>query len=144
VVVVYPNNDPGSEGIIRCWDGIRRMPQVILHRDVPRPLFLGLMREAAVLVGNSSSGIIEAGSFGTPVLDIGPRQAGRERGGNVTNVPFRPAALRHALAAVWNNGRPRRSRARNPYGGDCAGRRIAAHLARIPLNDRLLRKLITY
>jgi UDP-hydrolysing UDP-N-acetyl-D-glucosamine 2-epimerase len=148
VVVIYPNNDPGADGIIRCWDeysaGSPPDDPVVFRRDVPRRLFLGLLRDAAVLVGNSSSGIIEAASFGTPVVDIGPRQAGRERGDNVTNVPFRPAAIRKALESVWNDGRPRRCKAANVYGGDGAGRRIAAALARVPLNDRLRRKLITY
>src|SRR3954468_2487669 len=110
VVVVYPNNDPGAAGIIRRWDALRgeNDGRFIIRRDVPRPVFLGLMRDAAVLVGNSSSGIIEAASFGTPVVDVGPRQAGRERGGNVTSVPFTAAAIGRALRRVWNNGRPRR------------------------------------
>ena len=115
-----------------------------IHRNLNRAQFLGLLRHAAVLVGNSSSGIIEAASFGTPVVDIGPRQAGRERSPNVTNVPFRPAAIRMALQLVWNSGRPRRCRAANVYGGDGAGRRIAHALARLPLDDRLRRKLIAY
>ena len=147
-VVVYPNNDPGAAGIMACWDAVAaggaEPGGVILRRDVPRRLFLGLLRDAAVLVGNSSSGIIEAGSFGTPVVDIGRRQAGREKGANVTNVPFRRAAIRRALEAVWNGGRPRRCRSENVYGGDGAGRRIADALARTPLNGRLLRKLIAY
>jgi UDP-N-acetylglucosamine 2-epimerase len=148
VLVVYPNNDPGAAGIIGTWDEIsdeaRAGDSITFRRDVPRRLFLGLLREAAVLAGNSSSGIIEAASFGTPVVDIGPRQAGRERSANVTNVPFRPAAIREALQFVWNSGRPRRCRAANVYGGDGAGRRIADALARLSLNDRLRRKLIAY
>jgi hypothetical protein len=45
---------------------------------------------------------------------------------------------------VWNDGRPRRSRAGNVYGGDGAGRRIASAIARLAVNDRLLRKLVAY
>jgi UDP-N-acetylglucosamine 2-epimerase (non-hydrolysing)/GDP/UDP-N,N'-diacetylbacillosamine 2-epimerase (hydrolysing) len=154
VVVVYPNNDPGAAGIIRRWDALRAENdgRFIIRRDVPRPVFLGLMRDAAVLVGNSSSGIIEAASFGTPVVDIGPRQSGRERSANVTNVPFDAAQIRAVLSAVWNGGRPRRSRARNVYGGGTdgsrdgsgAGRRIADALARLDVTGRVLRKLIAY
>jgi GDP/UDP-N,N'-diacetylbacillosamine 2-epimerase (hydrolysing) len=156
VVVIYPNNDPGSAGIMRCWEAVRGDERFVVRRDVPRPMFLALMRDAAVLVGNSSSGIIEAASFGTPVVDIGPRQAGRERSANATNVSFDRAAIRAALSAVWNGGRPRRSSARNVYEGTGAGptggigaghgvgRRIAEVLARLDVNDRLLRKLIAY
>ncbi len=144
VVTIYPNNDPGSAGIVRCWDGACGLPRWHFRRDVPRPMFLALMRDAALLIGNSSSGIIEAASFGTPVVDIGPRQDGREHGPNVRNVPFDPAAIREAIETIWNGGRPRRSRAANVYGGGDAGRRIADVLAKVPVNDRLLRKLITY
>jgi UDP-N-acetylglucosamine 2-epimerase (non-hydrolysing)/GDP/UDP-N,N'-diacetylbacillosamine 2-epimerase (hydrolysing) len=147
-VVIYPNNDPGSEGIIRCWEAAEADDanrDVTFRRDVPRPLFLGLLRDAAVLVGNSSSGIIEAASFGTPVVDIGPRQAGRERGENVTNVPFRRAAIIGALQAARDARAAARShKPANPYGGDGAGRRIADALARVRLDNRLRRKLIAY
>lgn len=144
VVVVYPNNDPGAQGILRAWDEAEREPGVMFHRNLPRPTFLGLMRDAAVLVGNSSSGIIEAASFGTPVVDVGPRQAGRERGANVVSVPAEGHRIRQALARFWDEGRPVRFPARNVYGGGGAGRRIARVLARVPLTDRLTRKLITY
>lgn len=144
VVVVYPNNDPGASGIMRCWDALRGDGRFVVRRDLPRATFLGLMRDAAVLVGNSSSGIIEAASFGTPVVDVGPRQSGRERSGNVTHVPFDREAVRDALSAAWNGGAPRRSAARNVYGGGGAGWRVADALARLDVNDRLLRKLIAY
>lgn len=144
IVIVYPNNDPGSAGIIRCWEEHARDARVQLHRNLPRARFLGLLRDAAVLAGNSSSGIIEAASFGTPVVDVGPRQQGRERSENVTNVPYGQAPVRRAMAAVWNDGRPKRRKVRNVYGGGDAGRRIAQVLSKIRLDDRRLRKLISY
>lgn len=146
VVVVYPNNDPGSAGIMRRWDALAAGGdgRFVLHRDLPRAAFLGLMRDAAVLVGNSSSGIIEAASFGTPVVDVGPRQSGREHGANVAHVGFDRAEIAAALSDAWNGGAPRRCAARNVYGGGGAGRRIADALARADVNARLLRKLIAY
>ena len=146
IVIVYPNNDPGSRGIIRCWDSIGQEAgeRIRVHRDLPRAVYLGLLRDAAVLVGNSSSGIIEAASFATPVIDIGDRQQGRERSTNVTNVPYSPARITRELRRDWNYGRPRRAASGNVYGGNSAGKIIASTLARISLNDRLLRKLIRY
>ena len=149
VAILYPNNDPGSAGVIRAWQTAIRssastIPRLISLRGLPRPAFLGLLRDAAVLVGNSSSGIIEAASFGTPVLDIGPRQAGRERGPNVTTVPFNQSAIRKALARIWNNGRPRRYPKKNLYGAGDTSRRIAQVLASTPLTPELRRKLIAY
>jgi UDP-N-acetylglucosamine 2-epimerase len=117
---------------------------VTIFDNLPRPAFLGLLRDAAVLVGNSSSGIIEAASFGTPVIDVGPRQAGRERGENVTTVPFRQADIRRALAAIWSDGKPLRFPKKNPYGRGDTARRIARVLAGVDLSPRLRRKLIAY
>jgi UDP-hydrolysing UDP-N-acetyl-D-glucosamine 2-epimerase len=144
IVIVAPNNDPGAAGIFRAWSAATTQPNVTVHRDLPRPAFLALMRDAAVLVGNSSAGIIEAASFGTPVVNVGPRQLGRERSGNVTDVSYSEAAIRKTLAKVWNRGKPLRFTGRNVYGSAGAGQRIADILGRVKLNDALRRKLITY
>jgi UDP-N-acetylglucosamine 2-epimerase (non-hydrolysing)/GDP/UDP-N,N'-diacetylbacillosamine 2-epimerase (hydrolysing) len=143
-VIIGPNNDPGSAGILDAWR--QKMPAgVSFYPDMPRPDFLGLLRNAAFLIGNSSSGIIEAASFGTPVIDVGDRQKGRDRSQNVRNVPFAEAALRQAIRAVWRGGHPKRFACRNIYGGGNAGIRIAKTLAAIDLsNPRLRRKLICY
>jgi GDP/UDP-N,N'-diacetylbacillosamine 2-epimerase (hydrolysing) len=143
IVIVYPNTDPGGDGIAAVWEALPDDPRRIVRRDIPRPVFLGLMRDAAVLVGNSSAGIIEAASFGTPVLDVGARQTGREHGPNVIHSPFKEAALRKCLARIWNNGTPIRYPARNLYGTGGTGRRIATTLTRIR-PERFLRKLIAY
>ncbi len=144
VVVIYPNTDPGAAGIVRCWRTHARGDRFLVFPDLPRRLFLGLLRDAAALVGNSSSGIIEAPSFGTPVLDIGPRQLGRQRSQNVTNVPYDEQAIRRALSRVWHNGRPRRFHGTNVYGSGSAARKIAHILATLTLDDRIRRKIIAY
>ena len=145
VAIVYPNTDPGAAGIVRCWRERAAEGRFDVFPDLPRQQFLGLVRDATVLVGNSSSGIIEAASLGTPVIDVGTRQCGRERSQNVTNVPYSEAAIRRELKRIWNDGRPRRFRGRNVYGGGGAGRKIADVLARLDLSDpRLRRKLIAY
>jgi UDP-N-acetylglucosamine 2-epimerase len=143
IVIIHPNNDPGSEGIARAWNELAGDDRFIIRRDVPRPIFLGLLRDAAVLAGNSSSGIIEAASFGTPVIDIGHRQAGRERGSNVTHCEFRSRDLIGALRQFNTDGQATRFTTDNIYGAGGAGRRIAASLASIT-PDRFRRKLICY
>src|SRR5260221_11439400 len=100
MLIVYPNNEPGAAGIMRCWESSEPEPctgRFRVRRDLPRGVFLALLRDAAVLLGNSSSGIIEAASFGTPVIDVGPRQAGREHGINVTHVPYSQPAIERQL-----------------------------------------------
>ena len=142
LVVIYPNNDPGSAGIVRQYDGwAESLTHVHFARDVPRPMFLGLMRDAAVMAGNSSAGVIEAASFGTPVVDVGPRQKGRERSANVVHCGHQRAAIRRAVRAALTAGRFEEP---NVYGGGGAGVKIANALAAVKLDERLRRKLIRY
>ncbi len=145
VVAIGPNNDPGHRGIAGCLSRAAATDRrVRLFANLPRPLLLGLMRDAALMIGNSSSGIIEAASFGLPVIDVGPRQHGRERGGNVCHVDDRPADLSSAVQAIWNDGRPQRWAGTNVYGGTGAGERIAQLLATTPITPAFLRKTIAY
>ncbi len=152
IAIIYPNNDPGSSGIIRCWEtqsltaggGSPGSARIAIYRDLPRPRFLALLRDAAVLVGNSSSGIIEAASFGTPVVDIGPRQLGRECSRNVVHVPFDEKKIARELRRIWNRGKPTRFPAGNIYGGKRTGSSIAGVLAAVPIDSQLRRKLIAY
>jgi len=148
LVFIYPNNDPGSAGIIRQLNQNKRILDnayaAVFHKDLPRAHFLTYLQHAAVLVGNSSSGIIEAASFGTPVINIGDRQKGRERNMNVVDVPAKAAAIRRALKKLWNNGQPLRFPRKNIYGSGRTSQKIAHILATIPLDERLRRKLIAY
>lgn len=143
ILVVYPNNDPGCGGIIRAWTRHARGDRFILRCDLPREVFLGLLRDAAALVGNSSAGIIEAAAFGTAVLDIGPRQLGRERSANVAHCDYDAAAIRRHLLRIWHS-RLHRQEIRGSYNRSGAGRRIARILATTARDDKLLRKLIVY
>ncbi len=144
IVIVYPNNDPGHRGIIQAWEQLHDPARVFIRKNLPRDLFLGLMRDAAVVAGNSSSGIIEAASFATPVIDIGPRQLGRECASDVVHVSYSPKAITTAAAKIWNGGKPLRSKGRNPYESKDAGRKIAHALSALQINAGLLRKIIRY
>ena len=144
VEIVWPNADLGATGITDAWLAAEGDRRVVQHRDLPRRDFLRLMRDAAFMAGNSSSGIIEAASFGTPVLDVGPRQAGRERSGNVAHATDCDEEVAAAVAALFA-GRPApRWEGGNVYGGGEAGVVIARHLAAVELDARLRRKLIAY
>jgi GDP/UDP-N,N'-diacetylbacillosamine 2-epimerase (hydrolysing) len=137
VMIVYPNNDPGWHGIARALESVYDMRVL---RDLPRERFLGLLAASAVLVGNSSAGIIEAASLGTPVVNIGDRQLGRERSGNLVDVPWKASAIAQAIASAQR----RRYSGKNVYGGGNAGARIARVLSDVPLDEKLRKKLIRY
>jgi GDP/UDP-N,N'-diacetylbacillosamine 2-epimerase (hydrolysing) len=139
VVIIYPNNDPGSPGIIRAWKEAAGDKRCVIRPNVERNIFLGLLRDAHVIVGNSSSGIIEAASFGTPAINVGPRQLGRECSPTVRHFSYNRSAMRLAVAQA-RHGRTNA----NIYGSGSTGRKIAIILGRLTLDDRLRRKLITY
>jgi GDP/UDP-N,N'-diacetylbacillosamine 2-epimerase (hydrolysing) len=148
IVTIYPNSDPGGDQIIRCWQD-RSRDMTHLLSDVPRADFIGLMRDCAVMVGNSSAGVIEAGALGTPVVNVGDRQRGRERGKSVIDVKDTVADISRAVRKIVTGGRDGRTDKTHPYGGGgrggSAGRRIAGVLARItPNSEKMLRKLIAY
>ncbi len=144
IVIVYPNNDPGSAGIVAAWERHRGDEDLVLERNLPRSLFLGLMRDAAMLVGNSSSGIIEAASFGTPVVDIGPRQMGRQASGNVRHCSYDSGEIVEVCRHIWRGGKPLRSRCRNVYGEGGAGERMADIIAGLANARPEVKKLIRY
>lgn len=132
VLALRPNSDAGSVGIIEVLENFSAQDRIKLVTHMPRSEFLSAIRDAALLVGNSSSGIIEAASFGTPVINIGSRQNLRERNANVIDVPTDPESvalgIRQALAAP-------RLRAENVYGDGAAAPRIIAALRQLDLSD---------
>lgn len=142
IVALMPNNDPGAQGISAALVDAASDCRVHLLTHASRRLFLGLLRGCKVLVGNSSAGIIEAGSFATPVVNIGPRQQGRERGGNVFDASWTVASIARALARA--DGFRARRVTDNPYDRGGAARRIADALARVPLDETFRTKLNRY
>jgi UDP-hydrolysing UDP-N-acetyl-D-glucosamine 2-epimerase len=128
VTVVGPNNDPGHAGILRAYEDEARGMVFVMSMD--QEGFWREMMECGLLVGNSSSGIIEAATLGVPVVNIGPRQAGRERSGNVIDVAWEPAAIEAALRrAVSDRAFLRRVETRkNVYGDGHASARIVTVL----------------
>ncbi len=104
------------------------------------------MKNANVLIGNSSSGIIEAPSFHLPVINIGSRQIKRERTGNVIDVGYNKKEIKNAInkALFDKRFRERVKKIKNPYGDGKAGVKIADVLSRIKIDKKLLQKKITY
>jgi GDP/UDP-N,N'-diacetylbacillosamine 2-epimerase (hydrolysing) len=141
VLCLLPNSDAGGAAIRETigssnW---RKGMRVVTH--FPRADYVSWLAAADVLVGNSSSGIIEAASFGLPVINVGDRQVGRERSANVVDVPIDEGSIRRATLVALRAGR---SRIRNVYGDGRAGKRIVESLTRLPLTHDLLKKRNAY
>lgn len=136
-VVMMPNLDAGGEGIRRAIRGVKLKP--IEH--LPRTKFLSMLKGAKAIVGNSSAGLIEAAAMRVPCVNIGPRQNGREKPGNVIDCGYDEQAI---IRAVRQAMKLDLRRMRHPYGDGRAGQRIADLLALTELSSVPLRKQNTY
>jgi UDP-hydrolysing UDP-N-acetyl-D-glucosamine 2-epimerase len=142
IVFTAPNADDGRGSIVARIEGFcAKHPRARLHTALGTRLYFNAMRHAAVMVGNSSSGIIEAPSFALPVVNIGTRQRGRLRAANVIDCGDTAVEIGAVLAWVLSPDF-RRSLAGlvNPYGDGHAGPRIAAALAKVELGAGFLVK----
>ncbi len=141
VVALYPNSDAGHRAIVERLDRAAAAGRIRVFPNLERPIFLGLLRGAAALVGNSSAGIIEGAALGVPFVEVGTRQAGRDRGANVLPALVDSRSIRaKLLEALDEDFRLGLASASHPYGDGRAGERIAAVLASISIDERLLQK----
>lgn len=140
-VIVRPNADAGATDILAVLDeeGDSDDVQVITH--MPRGEFVSWMRAADFMIGNSSAGIIEAASFGTPVINIGSRQNLRERNANVIDIAPEASAIADAVDRALDIGR---FAPQNIYGDGQAAGRIADLLATLPVGSQILDKCCAY
>ncbi|QDZ11634.1 UDP-N-acetylglucosamine 2-epimerase [Devosia ginsengisoli] len=139
VLAFRPNSDAGSAPILAALDAAEKAGRVKLVTHAPRNDYLALLRHARMLLGNSSSGIIEAATFGTSVVNVGSRQMLRQRNSNVIDVlPF-PAAIRVAITEARSQSR----RTSNVFGDGQAAPRIVRYLRETPL-DQILGKVNVY
>lgn len=143
VVITYPNADPGNGDIIAAIETYAEAnaDSVRILRNAGSAIYLDLMKHAAAMVGNSSSGISEAPSFGLPVVNIGTRQAGFQRAANVIDIGYDERAIVGAIKkAIDPEFKEKLQGMKNPYGDGAAGVKIAEVLRTIAIDDRLLRK----
>lgn len=134
-----PNSDPGGA------EARRRIESFCAGHDWARFVdtlgtqrYASALRYAGVMLGNSSSGLIEAGLFGLPVINVGDRQAGRLRGANVIDIDNDADTV---IAMLGRLGPcPVRLSPGTPYGDGNAAPRIADVLSELPERDLLLRK----
>jgi len=142
IIVTAPGVDTGYRAITTALGRLAEHRRVaIMGATLGDDVYTSLLREVDVMVGNSSSGLIEAPSFRLPVVNIGDRQRGRLRAANVIDVP----AERHAISAAIDRALDpafRRSLANlvNPYGDGNAAPCVARVLREAELGPRLIRK----
>ena len=136
-VIFYPNMDTNSDIIIEALKNFAgKRPNIKLLKPLEKQDYFSLLKAVDVLVGNSSIGIVEAPSFHLAAVNIGNRQKGRDRVGNVIDTDFSPKNIVRAVnKALYNKAFLRiLASLRNPYGDGMASKRIVNILSRISMN----------
>ena len=143
-VIIYPNNDAGSSTVRAKIDAYRG-PWLRVERNVSRRFFSGLLRTSGAIVGNSSSGLLEAPSFELPCVNIGRRQKGRLQCANVINVEHNKIQIMEAVQrAISPQFRKSIAGIRNPNGDGHASERIVEMLAGCAIDEQMVMKGMTY
>lgn len=137
----WPNVDAGSDGVskgIRSFRELEGPTNIHFFKDIPPLDFLRMVNRSRCIIGNSSVAIRECSYLGVPAVNIGSREAGRERGPNVVDVDYDRHAIKSAIQAHIDRPRPPRVML---YGDGHAGERIADVLSTAPLT---FTKRLTY
>lgn len=143
-IFTMPNADTGGRIIVKKIDAFidRNKLRGKAFVSLGQLKYLSLLKHAEVMVGNSSSGIIEAPSFALPVVNVGERQRGRVQSGNVINVPdCNEEKITEAISkALSDNFKSELKRMKNLYGKGNSSVRIVAKLKKVRLNEKMIKK----
>jgi UDP-hydrolysing UDP-N-acetyl-D-glucosamine 2-epimerase len=142
ILFCYPNADAGSRDLMRrtkAFLAARKSGQVFVNLDALT--YWSLLRQVSLLLGNSSSGIMETASFALPTVNVGVRQQGRERARNVIEAAPEAGSIIEAVGKAQSaEFRASLQGMSNPYGEGHAAERIVQVLTTVPLSEELLRK----
>src|SRR5581483_7779861 len=141
-VFTAPNLDPGGAAVAELLDRyVSTHENARLVPSLGAETYYALLRASIAMVGNSSSGLIEAPTFRLPVVNVGARQEGRLRAANVIDAAADEEAVLDAIRrAVTSEFRQGLRGLTNPYGDCHASDRILATLKQHPADGMLLRK----
>jgi len=144
--VSYPNSDAGSQLIIETIEIYRSHPNFHVFQNIPDAPFIHLLRGAAVLLGNSSLGLLEAPFLRLPVVNIGARQSERHHAENVFFVACNKGQIVDKVSDILGSEeiRNRIANCSNPFGDGHTGERVANLLATTPIDPVLLNKDLSY
>ncbi len=144
-IVIMPNNDAGSTDIKHAIHN-NKQGEYHIYANLKREDYLGLLKHCECIVGNSSSGLLEAPTFRIPAVNIGRRQNMRFRGNNVIDVDFSVGkiieAVEKAMSAQFRSYL--RQNVDNPYGDGHSSEKILRLLTETKIDDKLIIKHLTY
>jgi GDP/UDP-N,N'-diacetylbacillosamine 2-epimerase (hydrolysing) len=141
IMALKPNSDAGGVGIARELDARSHHPDIRVVTHFPRDRFIDWMAASDLMCGNTSAGIIEAASFGTPVINVGSRQQLRARNSNTIDTPLEIAPLESAIDQALAMSRSSHG---NIYEQPDTSNKIVNLLCNVPLNCSLLNKVNSF
>jgi len=141
ILFVYPNSDAGSRQLIeRTQAFAASRPNTHIFVNLPAVTYWSLLQNVEMLIGNSSSGIMETASFALPTVNVGMRQQGRERARNIIDTPADADAISDSIAQALSPAfRESLTGMTNPYGDGHAAECIIEVLANTPLEGILIK-----
>ena len=146
VIWIYPNNDLGFKGILEILDEVRDLPSILPISNMDRDEYLLLLKNCKALVGNSSSGILEAPTYKVPVINIGNRQRGRPQAKNIINCSNAKDEIIKSINTAINSEEFHQIclKSENLYGDANSSMRICKILSKLDINLELMDKITTY
>lgn len=99
-VIIYPNNDLGSNTILKAYERLKGNPRFRIFPSLRFEYFLALLKKAQFIIGNSSAGIREAPYYGLPIINIGTRQQNRALHADIINVGYDKESVTNALTII--------------------------------------------
>jgi len=146
-IIIAPNSDAGRSKIFyEISKYLKKYNFFKLFPTIPRDYYLGLLKNSTFLVGNSSSGMIEASYFQIPVINIGNRQKNRERGKNVLDVKATSKKVVHLAfqKAIKISNNKKKKSSQLPFGNGNAAQKIVSKLENISLDKDLIQKELMF
>jgi GDP/UDP-N,N'-diacetylbacillosamine 2-epimerase (hydrolysing) len=145
-IVIAPNSDAGNKKIFqRLKQYTKKYSFIKMYRSLPREDYLGILKNCGVLVGNSSSGLIEAIYLNTPVINIGIRQKNRESENNVSTVENEnPEQIYRCIVKALEIKKKHKLKNKNLYGTGNSAKKIVRLLEKVNINKKLIEKQIDY
>jgi len=145
-ILLYPNCDAGGKKFIDLIKTYEEKPYLHAFKNIPHEQYLSIMKSVDLMLGNSSSGIIEAPSFKIPVINIGSRQQGRGRSANILDIqPEKNKIIRAIDFSLHDEEFLQKIHScKNQFGNGNAAQYMIKIFKEIPLDEKLIQKQITY
>lgn len=143
-IIIYPNNDPGSDKIINVIKE-QTKKDTFVYKNLPQEIFTGILKNVEMIIGNSSAGIVEAPRFNIPCINLGIRQEGRERAKNVIDSKINKTHILNAIKKIKKpEFKEKITESETPYKSNKVEEKITNVLSKINKNNKMLKKVQTY